>query len=82
MHATENKVIETMDKYVRELLDLKNSVVLPEIGGLLKIGKNITINAYLKFNDGKLILSYETENGELKTKEYKYSGEQNIIWDK
>lgn len=44
-----------MNNYIKELLELKNSVVLPGVGGLLKVGNSVSINEYLKFNDGKLI---------------------------
>lgn len=57
-----------MDKYIKELLNLKNSVVLPEVGGLLKIGNNISINEYLKFNDGKLV-AYLSEQKNIDSEE-------------
>lgn len=57
-----------MDKYIKELLSLKNSVVLPGLGGLLKIGKNISINEYLKFNDGKLV-AYISEQKNIDSEE-------------
>lgn len=47
-----------MDKFLIELLQLSNSVILPDFGAIVIANENtgdVMFNEYLKFNDGKLI---------------------------
>ncbi len=47
-----------MDKFLIELLQLNNSVILPDFGAIVIANENtgdVMFNEYLKFNDGKLI---------------------------
>ena len=52
-----------MDKYIAELLENNNRVIIPDFGAfIVKQGdvKGITFNEFLKFNDG-LLINYVTE---------------------
>jgi hypothetical protein len=47
-----------MDKFLIELLQLNNAVILPDFGSIVIANENtgeVMFNEYLKFNDGKLV---------------------------
>jgi len=52
-----------MDVIIRKLLQTENTVILPDLGAIVKLGKTFQFNKFLKFNDGKLIKFVEKEDG-------------------
>jgi len=62
-----------MDKYLKLLLELENTIIIPGLGALMVTSdntKDLMFNEYLKFNDGKLD-KFITENSTMDEQEAK-----------